>query len=85
MVDRLSDPKKKFHGSMLDNAEELADMLGHVNYTNDARLTSMAVALKGQLLGHEAKELRSNPVVRKAVAEDAKRMLNTMKGYGLGS
>jgi hypothetical protein len=37
------------------------------------------------MLLHDPKELRKNPEQRTAAAEDAKRMLEKMKSYGLGS
>lgn len=83
MVDRLSDPNTVFHKTLLTNAEEVAGMLKDYNFTKDPRLEQMRRELEGKLLVHDAKELRSNKEVRAAVAQDAKRVLDTLHGYGL--
>jgi len=85
MADRLSDPDKTFHKSMLENAQEVAKMLKHYNFNGDPRMDEMRRELEGRLLTADAKELRKDKDVRKQVAEDAKRTLAKLKAYGLGS
>ena len=85
MVERLSDPDKTFHASMLENAQEVSKMLKHYNFTGDPRMDEMYRELEGRLLTADAKELRKDKDIRKSVAEDAKRVLAKLESYGLGS
>lgn len=84
MSDRLGDPNKTFHNTLITNAADLAELLKHTNFTNDPRLDELRRDLEGRMLLHDPKDLRKNPEQRKAAAADAKAMLDKIKSYGLG-
>lgn len=84
MAERLGDPNKAFHNTLITNAGDLVDLMKHANFTNDPRLDELRRDLEGRMLLHDPKELRKNPEQRKAAAQDAQIMLDKLKGYGLG-
>lgn len=85
MAERLGDPNKMFHNTLISNASEVVDLLKHANFTNDPRLDQLRRELEGRLLLHDPKDLRKNPEQRKAAARDAQDILDKLKSFGLGT
>lgn len=79
MVDRLtvfgtqvSDARTAtFRDSMLANLAAIADMMPRLNVTDDPRINAMAERIKSELLAHEPKELREDPILRESVLDAA--------------
>lgn len=81
MSDRLTsdvvdgEPKaRRFHGSLVDGALELCDLIKNLNVVNDASLESARKELEMLLVGVTPDELRQNDVVR----EDTKKAVDAI-------
>lgn len=70
-----------FRDSVVGNIQELVDLLPALNITGDSTLTTVTEEIKNKLLARTAEELRSMPVVRKEVAQHARKVLEDMEGY----
>jgi hypothetical protein len=70
-----------FRDSVVGNIQELVELLPMLNVTGDSTLTSVTEEIKNKLLARTAEELRSMPVVRKEVAQHARKVLEDMEGY----
>ena len=70
-----------FRDTLVSNLEELVELLPALNVTGDSTLTKVTEEIKNKLLAHTAEELRSMPVVRKEVAQHARKVLEDMEGY----
>jgi hypothetical protein len=68
MSDRLSanddGTRRVFHGTMLTNAQELVELLGHLNITKDDKLESARKALAATLLTTDLSTLKESDEVR---------------------
>lgn len=70
-----------FRRSTLENLEEIANLIPALNIVNDPRLDLIGDEIKAVLVGHDPKVLRKNKEVRAEVAEEAQRIMDTMKGF----
>jgi hypothetical protein len=70
-----------FRDTLVSNLEELVELLPALNVTGDSTLTTVTEEIKNKLLARTAEELRSMPVVRKEVAQHARKVLEDMEGY----
>jgi hypothetical protein len=70
-----------FRDSVVGNIQELVELLPMLNVTGDSTLTTVTEEIKNKLLARTAEELRSMPVVRKEVAQHARKVLEDMEGY----
>lgn len=70
-----------FRDSTVKNLEEIVDMLPDLNILNDPDLEKIRQEIKNTLTGYEPKDLRQNSAVRKHVADEAKRIMDTMSGF----
>lgn len=70
-----------FRRSTLENLEEIANLIPALNIVNDPRLTLIGDEIRAVLVGHDPKVLRKNKEVRAEVAEEAQRIMDTMKGF----
>lgn len=70
-----------FRRSTLENLEEIANLIPALNIVNDPRLDLIGEEIKAVLVGHDPKVLRKNKEVRAEVAEEAQRIMDTMKGF----
>jgi hypothetical protein len=68
MSDRLGakddGARKVFHGTMLTNAQELVELLGHLNITKDDKLEAARKALAATLLATDLSTLKESDEVR---------------------
>jgi hypothetical protein len=70
-----------FRRSTLENLEEIANLIPALNIVNDPRLDLIGDEIKAVLVGHDPKVLRQNKEIRAEVAEEAQRIMDTMKGF----
>lgn len=81
MVERLSDPKSRFHDSLIDNARELCALLPRLNFTDDPDLEMMRSEVEAKLAHHNPEILRNNPDLRRDTAEEAKAIMEKMSVF----
>ena len=72
---------KVFRDSTVDNLTEIIELLPALNIMNDANLTAIYNDVKGTLIGLSPKDLRKNPAVRSAAADEAQRIVDEMQGF----
>jgi hypothetical protein len=70
-----------FRDSVVGNIEELVSLLPALNVTGDPVLTNVTNDIKDKLLKGTAQDLREDTNLRKAVAKDARKILEDMEGY----
>lgn len=70
-----------FRDSVVGNMEELVSLLPALNVTGDPVLTNVTNDIKDKLLKGTAQDLRQDTNLRKAVAKDARKILEDMEGY----
>lgn len=70
-----------FRDSTVKNLEEIVEMLPDLNILNDPELEQIRLDIKRSLTGFDPKDLRKNDTVRKQVAGEAKRIMDTMAGF----
>lgn len=78
MAERLSDPKKLFHDTLVTNVQETADLLQHLNAVNDPHIEEIRQRIERDLCRHDARQLRENLTKRGVVARLAKDILDSM-------
>ena len=78
MAERLSDPKKLFHDTLVTNVQETADLLQHLNAVNDPHIEEIRQRIERDLCRHDARQLRENLAKRGLVARLAKDILDSM-------
>lgn len=61
------DKKKRYHDTLLSNAVELSDMLGHLNVTNDPQLEQARRMLNATLNLTDIETLKESPMMRESV------------------
>lgn len=66
--------KTKLHGTMITNAQEMVEMLEHLNITKDPNLTDANNSLRRLLMGMDIDELKKD----KSAREDTKRKLDDL-------
>jgi hypothetical protein len=70
-----------FRDSTVKNLEEIVDILPDLNIFNDPDLEQIRLQIVANVIGYEAKELRKNDAVRKQVAGEAAKIMDTMSGF----
>lgn len=70
-----------FRDSTVKNLEEIVELLPDLNILNDPALEQIRQDIKQQLIGYDPKDLRKDPMVRTAAAEDAQRIMDSMAGF----
>lgn len=70
-----------FRDTTVRNLEEIVDLLPDLNIANDPNLDQVRRDIQNSLIGYEPKELRKNDTVRKQVAGEAQRIMDTMSGF----
>lgn len=82
-VDAEGNEKKEnpFRDTITRNVVELAQQLPMLNLTDDPRISALTGKITTKLTKHSPKELRESDTTRKAVAKDARSILEDMKGY----
>jgi hypothetical protein len=80
MVDRLSEPESRFHGSLVTNVMDLVEILPGLNVNGDADLNRFAEQIKHSLCNHTAQDLKKHGLLRVATAADAANIVAEMDG-----
>ena len=74
-MEALSDPKAKFHKSLIQHTIDLCELLPKMNITGDAELDAMRLEIIKRLTKESAEDLRTNAKARETVAKAAKGIL----------
>lgn len=80
IAERLSQPEAIFRDSLISNAEEVCEVLGRLNVTNDPNLEAMRVRVRRELTRFSPDVLRDVPSHREQTAERAAAILSAMSG-----
>jgi len=56
--------KKRYHGTLVSNAQSLIDMLKHLNITNDPNLEEARLSLAETMSGLDIDDIKDSPVIR---------------------
>ena len=86
MVERLSvddDVEKTFKAATVENVRELLTLLPGWNVTGNPLAAEIADDLDQILTGVDAKDLRTDKALREATAQDTRKVLDKLAGYGL--
>ena len=81
MHERLSDPDKKFHYTLVDNIREAVQYVGHLNVLNDSRVEEIRSLVHQHLCNDAVEVLRDNATVRSKVAAHAGDILKRMQSF----
>lgn len=79
MAERLCDPNKLFHNSLVENVREVAKLLAHLNITSDPKVEAIRGKIVTHLCQHDAKVLREKPVLRQQVGAHAASIIQEMQ------
>ncbi len=87
MSERLdyTDTKKVFRDSLVDNVNEMVDLLGACNVTNDPAMVQAQLKLSQALKGVSPDALREDANLRaqtKKQVDDVKRIIDSLPGFG---
>ena len=80
MAKTLQKDDKIFRNTLTSNVDELIEMLPKLNFTGDSELVSLYEDAKATIYGKDPEELRVNKEERNAIAREAERIANKMKG-----
>ena len=81
MVTRLADDSAVFRDSLVENLREIAALIPALNVTGDARIEALRVEVVDKLCRFSPEALRTNSIVRGAVARDAQAILDKMSDW----
>lgn len=81
IAEKLNDPKAIFRDSMVENARELCDLLPRLNFAEDPHLERMRQQVERTLINKHPDTLRSDPLVRRETADEARNILDAMDIY----
>jgi hypothetical protein len=79
--DRMADTDAAFKRNTVDNLQEIVDVLPKLNLTDDPDLEALRQDIQQHLTGLDPAELRKDTEQRQAVATEASRIMDTMKGF----
>lgn len=80
-ADRLADPKNVFRDSMVESAQELAELMPKLNFTNDPELARLTEVVRDKLAAHKPDALRHNHTVRAEAAAAAKNVVSDIESF----
>lgn len=75
--------KKKFHDTLVTNVEEIIELLGVANITNDPTMEAARAQLKQALTGVTAADLRQNDTLRRYTKQSVDDVIANLPGLGL--
>jgi hypothetical protein len=78
LADRLSDPKNTFHDATYQDAQDTCELLTRLNFTDDANLEKMRLAVSNKLVKFHPETLRNDPDVRRDTLKDANAIMKQM-------
>lgn len=68
--------KKRYHDTLITNAQDLCGMLTHLNITKDAKLEEARRALELTMLGVDIEQVKDSPHVRQSLKNKVDDILN---------
>jgi hypothetical protein len=80
-AERMGDADAVFRDATVNNLREIVGILPSLNFMDDPTLASLGERIEKNLAVYEAKDLRTNKVVRAAVASEADKILRSMRGF----
>jgi hypothetical protein len=80
-TETMSTEDKIFRDATVGNLRAIVDLLPSLNFTGDPQLEHMRKEIEAELTAYDPKELRDDPLVRKAVAGKAKEIMDEMAGF----
>jgi hypothetical protein len=80
---RLDDPKTTFRNTTVEHVRDLITLLPGWNIVADPRAAEIVGDIKAMLDGLEVKDLRNDPLLRKAAAAQGQGIIAKLNGYGL--
>ena len=81
MVNRLADGSSVFRDSLVENLREVVSLIPALNVTGDPRIEALRAEITEKLCNFTPETLRTNDVVRGAVARDAQSILDKMSAW----
>jgi hypothetical protein len=78
MAERLADPAKMFHNTLVQNVRDVAHLLAHLNVTGDSTVETIRAKIEKHLCTHECKDLREKATIRTQVAAHAASIIQEM-------
>ena len=81
MIERLSDPNKKFKNSLVENITGLCALLPKLNITNDPKLNTALQEIQKKLTIYDPEVLRQNKTIRNQTAVEAQKIFDKMAHY----
>jgi hypothetical protein len=78
-AERLTNPDATFHYTMVEKLKEQADLLKHLNVTNDQRIEDVRLYVEKHLTMYDVKDIRKDENLRKQMAKDARTALEAME------
>lgn len=79
MRDKLADSEAIFRDSLFENLQELIELLPCLNVTDDVHIASVCKSLKGLMA--DPGNVRNNPALRAAKADEAEVILNKFNTF----
>lgn len=82
LYDRLTSEKRKgLRAAYLDNLNALVAMLPDMNVLQDPHLDAIVKRTQAMLQGLDVQDLRTDPIVKKSVSDEAQKIMDSMKGF----
>lgn len=82
LYDRLTSEKRAgLRVAYLDNLNSLVAMLPDMNVLQDPNLDAIIQRTQAMLKGVDIQDLRTDPIVKKSVSDEAQQIMDTMKGF----
>ena len=80
-AETMKDENKIFRDSTIHNLADIVELIPALNIMNDTNLVAIYKDLKSTLIGLSPKDLRKDPDVRSAAADEAQRIVDSMAGF----
>jgi len=81
LTDKVGDEHttKRYHETLITNAEALCPMLTHLNLTNDPKLEEARQQLEATMEGADIDQIKTNPTMRQDMKEKLDTILDTFE------
>lgn len=80
-AERLATPDAVFRDSLVGNIEDLLEMIPGLNVLDDPDIERTRQEISQKLVGHSAKDIRSDPALRQELSGEAKAIVDKMSGF----
>ena len=82
LVVKLDDETGVFRDSLIGNIQDIVELLPKLNIMEDKKIDDIGKEIKEKLLKHNPEEIRGDRKTRKEVADEAKKIVSAMAGFG---